>query len=181
MIYTSVKPKSARKGGYQLDFWHEFFAVLVFLRWLHVLYLSWFNGECCRFFAKDFQVEAHFAAKSRANFLLSKKFAINDNWIPSDPFSHVCFTILLMETYWSVDEKLSSPSLVAALVRYNLRAFKLGMIGVKSIIPILHSVARYQTWFETGSQQSSQWTLWEALQVSGFWFYIWRILTLLLR
>jgi len=50
------------RGGYQLDFWHEFFAVLVFLRWLHVL--------------------------------------------------------------------------------YNLRAFKLGMIGVKSIIPILHSVKK---------------------------------------
>lgn len=50
------------QGNYQLDFWHEFFAVLVFLRWLHVL--------------------------------------------------------------------------------YNLRAFKLGMIGVKSIIPILHSVKK---------------------------------------
>eukprot|EP00435_Cladocopium_sp_Y103_P047899 s384_g14.t1 len=50
------------QGNYQLDFWHEFFAVLVFLRWLHVL--------------------------------------------------------------------------------YNLRAFKLGMLGVKSIIPILHSVKK---------------------------------------
>lgn len=42
--YASVKPKSVKKGGYQLDFWHEFFAVLVFLRWLHVLHLSWFRS-----------------------------------------------------------------------------------------------------------------------------------------
>lgn len=62
--YASVKPKSVKKGGYQLDFWHEFFAVLVFLRWLHVLHLSWFNGECCRFFGADFQVEANFAVRS---------------------------------------------------------------------------------------------------------------------
>lgn len=89
MIICLSQAKICKKGGYQLDFWHEFFAVLVFLRWLHVLHLSWFHGECCCFFGADFQVEANFALWSHAKFLLSKHLAIHDNWIPSDLSSHV--------------------------------------------------------------------------------------------
>lgn len=72
-----------------------------------------------------------------------------------------------METLW----KLASPSLQAARVRYNLRAFKLGMIGVKSIIPILHSVAR-----PCGEKTNGRLCWQESMMQPNWSFYIWLFL-----
>ena len=157
MIYTSVKPKSAKKkvdinwifGMSSLQFW--FFYV---------------GFTCCTSADSTENVvvslprtskwKLHFAVKSHANFLLSKKFAINENWIPSDPFSHVCFTILLMETYhWSVDEKLASPSLCCTC-KVQFESFQTGDDWCKKHHSYLTFGRSALWWFETGSQQSSQ-------------------------